>query len=904
MMEEKETRVGTRFQWNAVDGRVVRRLLLACDVEQRYTRTEITTLTDDLAARSAAASFGEPPRPEFTDELVEVALAAWLPLASAEEVEALTTWVQSGLSGAARTQVLGTKSERISFLRARNRTTNFKTNVRKHFLAAHKVRNDKPRKPSIKMADLTPVRLCGGGLPAPHPLHPHQADAVAALNRLVRGKRVGPAGVLVLPTGSGKTETMVTWLLDRMAADPALRVLWIAGQQELLNQAAARFETWAGSQPVGFERLGRVIHGASYPTSQLANPDLDVALVTIQSLTNDLAKGRRASLHRFLARPTVVVIDEAHHVAAPSYGLLFEQLAAGDVVAVVGLTATPFPTSITARLRFREHFPVEIHKVSAEELMRQQILARPVLHTIETNLEMTLNAEELRLAEANDLPPAVLKRLDSELRNQVIVNTYLHQPDRWGKTLMFATNIEHADHLYGLLERANVRAMVMHSRMDLDRSVVLSEFKNAVGPAVLVSVGMLAEGVDLPDARTAFLSRPTTSRVLLQQMIGRVLRGPRAGGEAEANVVYFSDVWRNFSDILEPPEAISGVRAFKPPEGEQEPTSRGVFIIDSVPELDPGAVVNIGRQFDNLPSVPITSCRLVGYYQLVDQRQIPVFDHQLAPMQELLTDAMDGSLQGRPMLSYFEDGPSPHPTTRAVRDLVDFVREFQELPPFTSLDEVVGPTVGADRVLAAGPLDDAARAALIRSVYDSTLANLVYRSPAHFEEEVERELRARRERKLLPETPLPQSVSSGLRRLPRFERDLTGATNLALEQCEVLLPEELRERLDPPPIDWSERVTATNFAYWAIKPTGKSRGRQTIRINRLLRCNPKAVPDEMLAYLIYHELLHHLLPGQGHDAEFRELEHRWPEAPVLDAMFDSLHERWDTRAERYKDDHS
>ena len=150
-----------------------------------------------------------------------------------------------------------------------------------------------------------------------------------------------------------------------------------------------------------------------------------------------------------------------------------------------------------------------------------------------------------------------------------------------------------------------------------------------------------------------------------------------------------------------------------------------------------------------------------------------------------------------------------------------------------------------------------------------------------------------------PEAPLPQSVSSGLRRLPRFERDLTGPTNLALEQCKVLLPEELRERLDPPPIDWSERVTATNFAYWAIKPTGKSKGRQTIRINRLLRCNPKAVSDEMLAYLIYHELLHHLLPGQGHDAEFRELEHRWPEAPVLDAMFDSLHERWDTRPGRY-----
>ena len=43
---------------------------------------------------------------------------------------------------------------------------------------------------------------------------------------------------------------------------------------------------------------------------------------------------------------------------------------------------------------------------------------------------MTLKPEELRLAEANDLSPAVLRQLDSELRNQVIVNTYLHDPDR------------------------------------------------------------------------------------------------------------------------------------------------------------------------------------------------------------------------------------------------------------------------------------------------------------------------------------------------------------------------------------------------------------------------------------------------------------------------------------------
>ena len=58
-------------------------------------------------------------------------------------------------------------------------------------------------------------------------------------------------------------------------------------------------------------------------------------------------------------------------------------------------------------------------------------------------------------------------------------------------------------------------------------------------PAVLVSVNMLNEGVNLPDARTAFLARPTTSHILMQQMIGRVLRRPKANGDADAHLVDF-----------------------------------------------------------------------------------------------------------------------------------------------------------------------------------------------------------------------------------------------------------------------------------------------------------------------------------------------------------------------------
>jgi predicted metal-dependent hydrolase len=59
------------------------------------------------------------------------------------------------------------------------------------------------------------------------------------------------------------------------------------------------------------------------------------------------------------------------------------------------------------------------------------------------------------------------------------------------------------------------------------------------------------------------------------------------------------------------------------------------------------------------------------------------------------------------------------------------------------------------------------------------------------------------------------------------------------------------------------------------------------------------VPDALLEYLLYHELLHHLLPGEGHDAEFNELEARWPDRDALDLCLATFHEHWATEPERY-----
>jgi superfamily II DNA or RNA helicase len=69
---------------------------------------------------------------------------------------------------------------------------------------------------------------------------------------------------------------------------------------------------------------------------------------------------------------------------------------------------------------------------------------------------------------------------------------------------------------------------------------------------VLINVRMLTEGVDVPNVQTVFITRQTTSSILMTQMIGRALRGEKVGGSSEANIVLFFDEWKRLIDWAEP----------------------------------------------------------------------------------------------------------------------------------------------------------------------------------------------------------------------------------------------------------------------------------------------------------------------------------------------------------------
>ena len=121
--------------------------------------------------------------------------------------------------------------------------------------------------------------------------------------------------------------------------------------------------------------------------------------------------------------------------------------------------------------------------------------------------------------------------------------------------------IEHgvrADAVYAHIDADPGSADARNRRTTSDNERIIHEFKDGKDQKghdsldVLINVRMLTEGADFPRVRTVFLTRQRTSQILLTQMIGRALRGRRAGGGDEANIVMFIDDWKRLIDWATP----------------------------------------------------------------------------------------------------------------------------------------------------------------------------------------------------------------------------------------------------------------------------------------------------------------------------------------------------------------
>jgi superfamily II DNA or RNA helicase len=111
------------------------------------------------------------------------------------------------------------------------------------------------------------------------------------------------------------------------------------------------------------------------------------------------------------------------------------------------------------------------------------------------------------------------------------------------RIIVFAATVEHANLLAAVLRARKIDARSITAKTPSDqRQAASANFKaESDAPRVLCNYGVLTAGFDAPRTSAAVIARPTKSLVLYSQMIGRAIRGKRAGGNETAEIITVVD---------------------------------------------------------------------------------------------------------------------------------------------------------------------------------------------------------------------------------------------------------------------------------------------------------------------------------------------------------------------------
>jgi superfamily II DNA or RNA helicase len=329
-------------------------------------------------------------------------------------------------------------------------------------------------------------------------LRAHQDDALLALQRLRDEGRT--IALLEHATGAGKT---VTAIAD--ARRLGGRTLWLVHRRNLVAQAHGQFEKFWPEVETG-RYYGGTHEAEAYNL-----------VASIQSAADHLDKFRPDQF-------AYLVVDEAHHAAAETYRRV---LAHFRPKFILGLTATAERADGQELL---ELFRNCAHRLTLKEAVERGELVPIRCVRVQTNVDLS----RVRYNRVQYNRRDIEETIAIPARDRLIVDTYLqHVPGR--KAVAFAVNVRHGDDLAERFRQAGVAAASVSGRMsNREREEYVGKFHEG-RLRVLCACDILNEGWDCPDIEVLLMARPTLSRVLYLQQLGR---GTRKAPGKECLIVF------------------------------------------------------------------------------------------------------------------------------------------------------------------------------------------------------------------------------------------------------------------------------------------------------------------------------------------------------------------------------
>lgn len=610
----------------------------------------------------------------------------------------------------------------------------------------------------------------------PRQLYEHQEEAIRKLDAM--DKRGSFRTLLVLPTGGGKTLTAAYWLL-RNAVDQNKKILWLAHRHLLLEQAAEAFARNAYTDTMVNRTVFnyRIISGMHDKPVHIQKTDR-ILIASKDSMIRSLDK-----LKNWLNGEEIyLVIDEAHHAVAKSYKKIIQYVADHTKsMKLLGLTATPFRTSEDEQGALKQVFTDDIvYKTDLDTLIKKGILATPTFIDCNTNIQFTehLGVQALKSIENLDtLPENIANDIaDNKERNRIIVEEYLHNYEKYGQTIVFALNKVHAIALNKLFNEKGkaygIRSEFIISEVqDMITGITISNADNERKIEayrngeiqVLINVNILTEGTDLPKTHTVFLTRPTVSTTLMTQMVGRALRGLKAGGTKEAYIVSFVDDWNDKIAWVNPETLTEAEYHEKETLAETQKQQIRLIAISKIEEFARMADAAVDTSaLDSTPAIELIPLGMYMLSTLECNHQILVYNSTQNAYQSLIRDLPNlmehygiegetipeetlGDMTEHCFQSYFDENMIPSCNRNDIEHLLKFYAQKAVAPLFVTIDEMERKKLDVSEIAKKIYDEDMRRSeknAYIQSLWaeEGSLLPVYYTNPYFFKKLIDLEL--------------------------------------------------------------------------------------------------------------------------------------------------------------------